>query len=121
MTIPLFDKLGRCARCMRQCGITTGIALVTMLAASSSDWTLLSTVAIVALAATASLSLAHGVAYLLRPRAIEPRRHRGQETPLEVMFHHLHSDTPIASNSSLAPIIARARESQRERALTYPG
>jgi hypothetical protein len=74
MTIPLFDKLGRCARCMRLSGIATGLALVAMLLASTSEWTRLIFVTTVAFAATASLSLAHTIAYLLRPRAAEPCR-----------------------------------------------
>jgi hypothetical protein len=68
----MFDNLGRCARCMRLSGIATGLALVAMLLASTSEWTLLILMTTVAFVATASLSLTHLIAYLLRPRAAEP-------------------------------------------------
>jgi hypothetical protein len=63
----MFNSLGRCARCMRLSGIATGLASVALLAVSSSEWTLLSTLTTVVFIATVSLSIAHGIAFLLRP------------------------------------------------------
>jgi hypothetical protein len=70
-TAPMFNTLGRCARCMRLSGIATGLASVAMLAVSSTEWTLLTVFTTVVFIASVSLSIAHAIAFLLRPPPTE--------------------------------------------------
>lgn len=70
----VFDKLGRCPRCMRLSGIATGCALVAMLAASSMGVAALAVGARLVFAAFALLTVAHLVAFLVRPPATEACR-----------------------------------------------